>query len=79
MKIKRKSGDDITRVIFKKNLGDPLFEKYSSKFYGRDKYHIESLLKRNKSKGIDDPEVSFMAFKAYQEYGTFWKDLINDD
>ena len=79
LKVKWKSGDDMTSDIFTKNLGGPLFEKHGCKFYGKDKYHIESLLKRNKSKGIDDPEISFVAFEAYKEYRSFWKEMIDDE
>ena len=77
LKVQWKSGDDMTSDIFTKNLGGPLFEKHGSKFYGKDKYHMESLLRKNKN-NEKKQEISFMAFRAHQEYQLFWQQLIDE-
>ena len=69
LKVQWKSGDQMTSDIFTKNLAGPLFEKHGSKFYGEDKYYLESLMKNEKrGQAKSKSEISFVAFQAYHEY-----------
>ena len=49
LKVWWKSGTEMSSDIFTKNLGGPLFEKHGSKFYGKDKYCMKSLFRKNKN------------------------------
>ena len=65
LKVQWKNGEDMTSDVFTKNQTGPLFEKYGSKFYGKDKYNMESLLQKNKNNENKKTEISFMAFEAH--------------
>ena len=78
LKVQWKSRDEMTSDIFMKILGGPLFEKYGSRFYGKDKYHMESLLRKNKKFGNKKTEIYFMAFETHREYQLFWQQMIDE-
>ena len=78
LKVQWKSGDQMTSDIFTKNLAGPLFEKHGYKFYGEDKYYLESLMKNEKrGRAKSKSEISFVAFQAYHEYCLFWNSIID--
>ena len=68
----------MTSDLFTKNLGGSLFEKHGSKFYGKDKYHLEALMKKEKSETKKKVATNFLAFQAYQEYQEFWLSMIDE-
>ena len=78
LKVKWKSGKLMTSDLFTKNLGGPLFEKHGSEFFGKDKYYMESLMKREQGEPRTKVETEFLAFRAYQEYQEFWLSLIDE-
>jgi hypothetical protein len=74
LKVRWKSGEEMTSDIFTKNLPGPTFEKHGSKFYGRDVYHeryTKSIENRN-NRG----EAALGSIKGYDEYRGFWDELI---
>ena len=78
LKVKGKSSDLMTTDLFTKNLGRPLFEKYCSEFYGKDKYHIELLMKQATDETKKKVENNFLAFRVYHKYREFWLSMFDE-
>jgi len=72
LKVKWKSGGNMTSDIFTKNLPRPLFEKHGSKLYG-DRYYKEYAKKVD---SLNRGEATLSAIDALDKYGEFWSQLI---
>jgi len=48
----RCGGDDMTADLFTKNLPEPLFEKHTSEYVGKDKYYNTKVQKKQVAKRV---------------------------